>query len=69
MDGRRRLLPAFVSMSLGSITSEDVRAMTAEFAESVAAGEVSPKTVNNTLDTLVVCLAAGSVVQAASLCA
>lgn len=55
-DGRLRLLPALESMPLGRMEVEDVRALVDEMAESMDAGEIAPKTINNTLGTLVVCL-------------
>ena len=54
--GRKRLLPAFGARSLGELSVDDVREFLAELAEEVEAGEVAPKTVNNALGTLVVCL-------------
>jgi integrase len=54
--GRKRLLPAFGARSLGALSVDDVREFLAELAEEVDAGEVAPKTVNNALGTLVVCL-------------
>ena len=56
IDGRKRLLPAFESIPLGRLGVEQVRAWMGEQAEAVDAGEIAPKTVNNTLGTLVVCL-------------
>ena len=63
IDGRKRLLPAlrrsrsgFASIPLGRLGVEHVRAWMEEQAEAVDAGERSPKTVNNSLGTLVVCL-------------
>lgn len=56
IDGRKRLLPAFESIPLGQFGVEHVRAWMEEQAEAVDAGERSPKTVNNSLGTLVVCL-------------
>jgi hypothetical protein len=56
IDGRKRLLPAFESIPLGRLGVEHVRAWMEEQAEAVDAGELSPKTVNNSLGTLVVCL-------------
>jgi hypothetical protein len=55
-DGRKRLLQAFESIPLGRLGVEQVRAWMEEQAEAVDAGEIAPKTVNNTLGTLVVCL-------------
>jgi integrase len=54
--GRKRLLPAFGTRSLGDVGVDDVREFMAGLAEAVEAGEVAAKTVNNALGTLVVCL-------------
>jgi Phage integrase, N-terminal SAM-like domain len=54
--GRKRLVPAFGSRSLGELSIDDVREFVAELAEEVEAGELAVKTVNNALGTLVVCL-------------
>lgn len=54
--GRRRLVPAFGSRSLGELSVDEIRDFVAECAEAVEAGELAPKTVNNALGTLVVCL-------------
>ncbi|HWF56022.1 MAG TPA: tyrosine-type recombinase/integrase [Solirubrobacteraceae bacterium] len=54
--GRKRLVPAFGPRPLGELSIEDVRAFVADLAESVEAGELAAKTVNNALVTLVVCL-------------
>lgn len=51
--GRRRLVPAFGSGSLGELSVDEIRNLVAELAE---AGELTPKTVNNAPGTLVVCL-------------
>jgi integrase len=56
INGRRRLLPALGDVRLGRLGVEQVRAWMEEQAESVEAGEVAVKTVNNALGTLVVCL-------------
>ncbi len=56
IDGRKRLLPAFESIPLGRLGVEQVRAWMEEQAEAVDAGDIAPKTVNNTLGVLVVCL-------------
>lgn len=56
IDGRKRLLPAFGSLSLGELSVEAVRDFVAELAEAVEAGDIGAKTVNNTLGTLAVCL-------------
>jgi integrase len=55
-DGRIRLLPALESVSLGVMEVEHVRDLMDVMTESMEAGELAPKTVNNTLTTLVVCL-------------
>jgi integrase len=49
-------LPAFGARSLGELSVDDIREFVAELAESVEAGELAAKTVNNALGTLVVCL-------------
>lgn len=54
--GRKRLVPAFGSRSLGELSVDDIREFVAELAEAVEAGELAAKTVNNALGTLVVCL-------------
>jgi integrase len=56
IDGRKRLLPAFESIPLGRLAVERVREWMEGQAEAVDAGEIAPKTVNNALGTLVVCL-------------
>jgi integrase len=56
VDGRKRLLPMLGATPLGRIHTEDVRGLIAELAKAVDAGNVAPKTVNNTLGTLVVCM-------------
>ncbi len=56
IDGRKRLLPTFESVPLGRLGVENVRAWMEEQVETVEAEEIAPKTVNNTLGTLVVCL-------------
>ncbi|MGH2885505.1 MAG: site-specific integrase [Solirubrobacteraceae bacterium] len=56
IDGRKRLLPAFGARSLGDVSVDDVREFVAELADAVEAGEMAPKTVNNALGTVVVCL-------------
>ena len=60
IDGRKRLLPAFESIPLGRLDVEQVRIWVDEQAEAVVAGEIAPKTVNNALGTLVVCLNAAA---------
>jgi integrase len=54
--GRKRLVPAFGARSLGELSVDQIREFVAELAEEVEAGELSAKTVNNALGTLVVCL-------------
>jgi len=56
IDGRRRLVPALGRLSLGRLGVEEVRALVDELAGEVADGQLAPKTVNNALGTLVVCL-------------
>jgi integrase len=55
-DGRIRLLPALESVPLGRMEVEHVRDLMDVMTEAMEAGEIAPKTVNNTLTTLVVCL-------------
>jgi integrase len=55
-DGRIRLLPALESVPLGVMEVEHVRDLMDVMTEGTEAGEIAPKTVNNTLTTLVVCL-------------
>ncbi len=55
-DGRLRLVPTLESVPLGRIEVEHVRDLVDELAESMEAGDIAPKTINNTLGTLVVCL-------------
>jgi integrase len=54
--GRLRLLPAFGTKKLAAIERADVRAWLAEMAELVEAGELGPKTINNTLTVFSVCM-------------
>jgi integrase len=56
VDGRKRLVPAFGDVRLDKLGVEQVRTWMDEHAESVEAGEIAAKTINNTLGTLVVCL-------------
>ncbi len=56
VDGRKRLLPEFESIRLDRLDAEAVRTWMVDQADSVEAGEVAAKTINNTLGTLVVCL-------------
>ena len=53
--GDKRLLPAFGDRKLSSIERADIRAWVAKMADTVAAGMLSPKTVNNALTLLSVC--------------
>ncbi len=53
--GRKRLLPAFGPRPLGELSVDAIRDFVGELAEEVEAGELSAKTVNNALGTLVVC--------------
>jgi hypothetical protein len=55
-DGRIRLLPALESVPLGMMEVGHVRDLMDVMTEGMKAGEIAPKTVNNTLTTLVVCL-------------
>ncbi len=55
-DGRLRLVAALGSVPLGRLDVERVRGLMDEWVEAVEADELAPKTVNNTLGTLVVCL-------------
>ncbi len=59
-DGRLRLLPALGPIALGHLDVEAVRELMDRMTEAVEAEELAPKTVNNTLGTLVVCLNAAS---------
>jgi integrase len=56
ISGRKRLLPAFGARSLGALSVDDIREFLAVLADKVDAGDVAPKTFNNALGTLVVCL-------------
>jgi integrase len=60
VDGRKRLLPEFKEVRLDKLDGDLVRAWMVEQAESVEAGEIAAKTINNTLGTLVVCLNAAA---------
>ena len=51
VDGRKRLLPEFEEVRLDKLDTEYVRAWMAEQAETVEAGEIAAKTINNTLGT------------------
>ena len=54
--GERRLQPFFGLMRLSAIDVQIVRSFVAELVELVEAGELAPKTVNNTLSCLSTCL-------------
>lgn len=56
IDGRKRLLPVFEAIPLRRLGVEHVRAWMDEQAKAIDAGEIAPKTINNSLGTLVVCL-------------
>jgi integrase len=55
-DGRLRLLPVLGEIQLGRLGLEQVREAMDRWIEGMQAHELAPKTVNNTLGTLVVCL-------------
>ena len=55
-DGRLRLRPALGEVPLGRLEVEHVRGLMDELVEALEADELSAKTINNTLGTLVVCL-------------
>lgn len=55
-DGRIRLLPALEPVPLGVMEVEHVRDLMDVMTEWMEAWEIAPKTVNNTLTTLGVCL-------------
>ena len=55
-DGRLRLLPALESITLDRLHAEHVQALTDQMAEAVKAGDLAPKTLDNTLTTLGTCL-------------
>jgi integrase len=55
-DGRLRLLPALGDVALGRLSVDHMRDAMDGWIESMEAEEIAPKTVNNTLGTLVVCL-------------
>jgi integrase len=54
--GERRLKPYFGELRLSAITVRTVRDFVAVMVELVEAGELAPKTVNNTLSCLSTCL-------------
>jgi integrase len=55
-DGRLRLLPALAQVELGRLGLEHVREAMEQWIEAMEADDLAPKTVNNTVGTLVVCL-------------
>ena len=55
-DGRLRLEPALGATVLGRLDVEHVRGLMDEWVEAMEAEELAPKTINNTMGTLVVCL-------------
>jgi integrase len=55
-DGRLRLLPALESIPLERLEVDHIRDLVDGLAESMEAGEIAPKTINNTLGTLAVAL-------------
>jgi integrase len=55
-DGRLRLLPALESVPLERLEVEHVHELMDQMTEAMEAEELAPKTINNTLGTLVVCL-------------
>jgi integrase len=55
-DGRLRLLPVLENLSLVHLDVERVRDLMDNWTEAMEADELAPKTINNTLATLVVCL-------------
>lgn len=56
VDGRKRLLPEFGELPMEKFDTHHVRAWMEACAEEVADEEISAKTINNALGTLVVCL-------------
>jgi len=55
-DGRLRLLPLLGEVELGRLGPDQAREAMNRWIEGMEAEELAPKTVNNTLGTLVVCL-------------
>jgi integrase len=55
-DGRLRLMPLLESVPLERMQLEHVHELMDQMVESMEAGELAPKTINNTLGTLVVAL-------------
>jgi integrase len=56
VDGRKRLLPEFGEVPLPRLDTARIRSWMETCAETVAEEEIAPKTINNALGTLVVCL-------------
>jgi Phage integrase, N-terminal SAM-like domain len=54
--GRKRLVPAVGSLSLGDVGVDAIRAFASELSEATEAGELAIKTANNALGTLAICL-------------
>jgi len=54
--GRKRLVPAFGSVSLGDVNVDAVRAFASELSEAAGVGDLAIKTANNVLGTLAICL-------------
>jgi len=57
-DGRLRLLPALADIPLSRLDIDRLRDLMDGWTEAMEADELAPKTINNTLATLVVCLKA-----------
>jgi integrase len=55
-DGRLRLVPALGAVPLGRLDVDHVRDLMDQWTEAMEAEELAPKTINNTLGTLLVCL-------------
>ncbi len=54
--GRKRLLPVLGSIPLGRLDESAIQELVDVMADEIEAGKLAPKTANNTLATLVVCL-------------
>lgn len=59
-DGRLRLVPALGDVPLGRLDVYHVRDLMDRWTEAMEAEELAPKTINNSLGTLVVCLNAAA---------
>jgi integrase len=55
-DGRLRLVPALGEVPLGRLDVDHVRDLMDQLTEAMEVEELAPKTINNSLGTLVVCL-------------